>query len=120
MVPSSASRSLLSVRELAERGVSREMIRLKVKRGELIPTARGIYTPADQPVSAHHTFAAVARRFPQGVLCLLSALRFHDFTTQQPGEIWLALPKGARIPRDPWLRLRVIRLADTKLRSKIY
>ena len=53
---------------------------------------RGIYVSDQHPVTAEHTLALVAKRVPGGVFCLLTALRFHELTTQSPAEVWIAPP----------------------------
>ena len=52
----------------------------------------GIYVVRDRPYTTGHTLAQVAKRVPAGVFCLLTALRFHGLTTQNPAEVWIALP----------------------------
>ena len=70
-----------------------------VRRGQLERVGRGLYGLMSRPVSAHGTLAEVARRVPKGVVCLLSALRFHDLTTQAPFEVWLAIDNKAATPK---------------------
>jgi len=48
------------------------------------------------------------QRYPQGVLCLLSALAFHELTTQSPPVVWLALPKSAWRKPDVYPPLRIL------------
>jgi predicted transcriptional regulator of viral defense system len=50
----------------------------------------------------------VTRRVPHGVICLLSALRFHDLTTQDPFDVWVAIENKARRPEPEALSLRVV------------
>ena len=45
------------------------------------------------------------------MICLLSALRFHGLTTQNPAEVWLAIDRKARAPREPELPLRIVRFS---------
>jgi len=52
---------------------------------------------------------------PEAVLCLLSALAFHEFTTQSPASVWIALGKGARKPVVLSPSLRVVRLTEPSL-----
>jgi predicted transcriptional regulator of viral defense system len=52
-----------------------------------------------------------ATRIPHGVVCLLSALRFHDLTTQNPSEVWLAIDRKARAPVQHELPLRIVRFS---------
>ena len=56
---------------------------------------------------------------PGGVVCLLSALRFHELTTQLPAEVWVALPEKARRPRLDYPRLRVARFSGAALSEGI-
>lgn len=59
----------------------------------------------------HASLVEACLRSPQGVVCLLSAMAFHKVTTQNPGEIWLAIPKGCRTPKWQEIDLRVVHLA---------
>jgi predicted transcriptional regulator of viral defense system len=61
--------------------------------------------------SEHEMLAAVSARVPHGVVCLLSALRFHDLTTQNPAEVWLAIDRKARAPAQRELPLRIVRFS---------
>ena len=66
-------------------------------------------------ISADHALALVAKRMPAGVICLLTALRFHGLTTQSPAEVWVALNEKARKPRLDYPRLRVARFSGAAL-----
>ncbi len=59
--------------------------------------------------------ALASRRVPHGLICLLSALRFHDLTTQNPSRIWLAIDRKARAPREPELPLQIVRFSGPAL-----
>lgn len=58
-------------------------------------------------------------RVPDGVCCLLSALRLHGLTTQSPAEVWVAPPEKARRPRLDYPRLRIARFAGDALTEGI-
>jgi predicted transcriptional regulator of viral defense system len=102
---------MLRGRDLTARGVHPEQLRRLVRRGLLTRTARGLYMLAGQEVPAEFTLASAAKRVPQGVICLFTALRFHEIGTQNPPEIWMALPRRAAIPRVTDLPLRFVRLS---------
>ena len=70
---------------------------------------------ADAPVTEYNSLAEVAKRLPNGTMCLLSALVFHGITTQLPSEVWVALPRGSRTPRFDNRKLRVVRFAGRAL-----
>ena len=57
----------------------------------------------------------MARKHPQAIICLLSALRFQDLTTQSPFEVWLAIPNKARAPKMDYPPLRIVRFSGDAL-----
>lgn len=105
--------------ELEARGVSRAQLYRLVGEGLVDRQARGVYTLARHTPTAQHTLAQVAKRVPTGVFCLLTALRFHDLTTESPAEVWIALPEKARKPRLDYPRLRVARFSGQALTEGI-
>jgi predicted transcriptional regulator of viral defense system len=90
-----------------------------VAEGLVLRQARGVYVAARHAPTAEHTLAHVAKRVPEGVFCLLTALRFHGLTTQSPAEVWIALPEKARRPRLDYPRLRVARFSGDALTEGI-
>jgi predicted transcriptional regulator of viral defense system len=86
------------VSEAEERGDSRHEIYRRHRLGELKRIDRGIYAPRDAEPTEHRDLAVAAARAPVAVVCLLSALRFHGLTTQDPYAIWLAIAGKARPP----------------------
>lgn len=80
--------------------------------GEVEALARGIYRLGDLPPMGNPDLATVAMRVPHGVICLISALAFHELTTQVPHEIHLAISRTARRPRLDYPPLRVYRFSS--------
>ena len=76
---------------------------------------RGLYVAADAPVTEHHFLAQACKRVPGGVVCLLSALRFHDLTAQMPHRVWMAIGPKARRPGDRWPLIRTVRFSGKAL-----
>src|SRR5271170_6828030 len=74
-------------------------IRKLAREGNLIQLGRGIYRVADAPLDSHEDLALVALRNEDAVICLLSALRFHELTTESPGSVWIAVENHSRPPR---------------------
>lgn len=98
----------IPLRDLEAKGMSRTKVRRMVHRGELLELGRGLYAlPSFEP-SAHHGLAVVSARAPRAVVCLLSALAFHQVTTQQPHELWIAIPPKTWQPKLDWPPLRVV------------
>jgi predicted transcriptional regulator of viral defense system len=105
--------------DLEARGIPRAQLYRLVRDGLVERQARGIYVAGRHPITAEHTLAQVAKRVPGGVICLLTALRFHNLTTQNPAEVWIALPEKARKPRLDYPRLRVARFSGAALTEGI-
>ena len=110
-----AERGLIRPRDLTERGLPTVALTRLVRQGRLQRVGRGLYALPDRPVSEHSTLAEVARKHPQAIVCLLSALRFHDLTTQSPFEVWLAIPNKARAPKMDYPPLRIVRFSGEAL-----
>jgi predicted transcriptional regulator of viral defense system len=102
-------------RDLERAGVSRTQIRRLLEQGRIERVGRGLYRTPGAPVSERQDLAELARRVPGGVVCLLSALRFHGLTTQNPFEVWLAIDRKAWRPRLEQPPLRLIYLSGPAL-----
>lgn len=103
--------SVLRARDLVALGVSRQYLSRLHRRGLIERVARGLYRLPDAEVSAQHTMVQACRRVRHGVVCLLSALRFHDATTQAPFEVWMAIDVKARLPQAKGIPLRIVRFS---------
>lgn len=114
-----AQRGLIRPRDLNERGLPSVALTRLVRQGLLIRVGRGLYAIPGRPVSEHGSLAEIARKHPQAVVCLLSALRVHDLTTQLPFEVWLAIPNKARAPKVDYPPLRIVRFSGAALTDGI-
>jgi len=91
-----------------------------LKEGGLLRrVGRGLYILLEAEVTEHHTLAEARKGIPHGVLCLLSALRFHGLTTQAPFEVWRAIGEKARRPRVDWQVMRFARFSGVALTEGI-
>ena len=107
--------SILRTRDLEAHGIWRANLRDYVEQGVLTRVGRGLYTLVGVEAGENHSLAEVGKRVPQGTVCLLSALRFHGLTTQQPHETWLAMDGRARSPKTDSLALRIVRFTGSAL-----
>lgn len=106
---------VLRPRDLAAHGIPREyLIRLR-DRGVLVQPSRGLYVLADADLGENQSLAEACKRVPHGVVCLLSALQFHELTTQIPHEVWLAIHVKARHPKVGYPPLRIVRFSGAAL-----
>ncbi|HEY7351422.1 MAG TPA: type IV toxin-antitoxin system AbiEi family antitoxin domain-containing protein [Terriglobales bacterium] len=102
-------------RELDVVGIPREYLRQAKDRGLVRQVARGLYVAEGSRVTEYHTLVEAAKRVPQGVVCLLSALRFHGLTTQAPHEVWIAIAHKARRPRADYPPMRIVHFSGEAL-----
>jgi predicted transcriptional regulator of viral defense system len=106
-------------RDLERAGVSRTQLGRLIDRGAVERLGRGLYVLPGAQRSERDQFAEVCSRVPGGVLCLLSALRFHKLTTQNPFEVWLAIDRKAWRPKAGHPQLRLVFLSGPALREGV-
>lgn len=78
-----------------------------MRRGVVVRTGRGLYRIPNAPITENHDLAQVAnggQARTASRVCLISALAFHEITTQVPHEIWIGLARGSRTPSLDLLR----------------
>lgn len=97
--------------EALEAGISRYALYRMLDEGVVERVSRGVYRLVDLPPLGDPDLAVVALRIPGAVVCLVSALAFHELTTQVPHAVWIALPRGSRTPRLEHPPLSVHRFA---------
>jgi predicted transcriptional regulator of viral defense system len=81
--------------------------------------SRGLYSLPDPDVTEHRSTVEVSKKVPKGVVCLLSALRFHALTTQNPHQVWIAIGEKARRPKLEYPPLRVMRFSEATLKAGV-
>ncbi len=88
----------LRMSEALAQGITRYTLYTMRDRGIVEPVSRGIYRLTELPPFGNPDLATVSLRFPYAVICLVSALTFHDMTTQIPRAVSVAVPRGSRAP----------------------
>lgn len=101
---------LLRAADVREHGWSPQLLIRLHQSGKLQRVARGLYGLPDAEITEHQTLIEVCQRVPKAVLCLLSALQFHEIGTQLPHDVWIALPEGSQTPALSYPLLRITRL----------
>jgi len=112
-------RGVLRLRDVTSVGIHPEYVRRLVADGRLVRDGRGLYRLQQTDITEHHSLVEAARRVPGGVVCLLSALSFHQIGTQLPHQVWLAIDVKARRPRVNHPPLRIVRFSGAALQSGI-
>ncbi len=102
-------------RDFAAAGVTPATIARMIDDGELERLGRGLYRRPDFDASENQSLLEAAKAAPRATICLLSALRFHDLTTQLPHAVWLKIGRKDRPPRSASQRLQIVRASGTAL-----
>jgi predicted transcriptional regulator of viral defense system len=89
-------------------GIARVYLHRLYQQGVVERAGRGLYRLPDAPVDSHHSFAEVIKRCPKGVISILSALEFHQLTTQLPFEVWLTIEANHWKPRIDYPPTQII------------
>ncbi len=101
--------------DLEPLGIDAAGIRQLAAAGVVERISRGLYHLTEAEPTEHHTLAAVCAKAPEAVLCLLTALRYHELGTQLPREVWIGIARKARRPHVPELPVRVVRFNAAQL-----
>lgn len=113
------SKGVLRTRDVGAAGESRVTLAQLVRDGQLTQLGRGLYALPDRPLSEHGALAEVATKSTQGVVCLISALRVLELTTQQSSEVWLAIPHKAHPPELSYPPLRVVHMSGEAMTTGV-
>ena len=100
-------------------GIHRRTLYSMRDAGEVESLARGLYRLVDTAPLAHPDLVTVTAKVPHGAVYLISALAFHDMTTQVPHEVWLAVPRNSEPPRLDFPPTRVVRLSPAPYEAGI-
>lgn len=99
---------LVRLRDFEEHGIPRAKVLRWTNEGRLIRVARGLYSLPGHDFGENDSLVQVAKLVPEGIICLLSALRVYGLTTQNPSEVWVGIDRKARKPRLEWPPLHIV------------
>ncbi|MCE8000906.1 MAG: transcriptional regulator [Rhodobiaceae bacterium] len=112
-------RGIVRLSEFKAAGITAATIGRMRQDGDVLRLARGLYQLPDAPLDINHSLAEAAKRVPKGVVCLTSALAFHELTDQLPRSVWLAIGKNDWSPTDDDTSLRIVRFTDKLLKEDV-
>jgi predicted transcriptional regulator of viral defense system len=87
--------------------------------GVLEQVSRGVYRLVEQGPLSNPDLVTVTARVPKGVICLVSALAFHELTTQIPHTVSIAVAEGVQSPRIDYPPISVHRFSDASLKAGV-
>jgi predicted transcriptional regulator of viral defense system len=110
-------RGIMRLSELTRAGITAAAVSRMKDKGLILQLGRGLYQLADTPLDANHSLAEAAKLVPKGVICLVSALAFHELTDTIPPRVWIAIGAKDWRPRIAHPPLQIVRFSDKLLRS---
>ena len=113
------SQGMMRLSEFKVHGITAATVGRMVRAGEANRLARGLYQLPDAPLDANHSLAEAAKRVPKGVVCLVSALAYHDLTDQLPSAVWMAIGTRDWKPKEGRPAMRIARFTDELLTDDV-
>lgn len=107
-----SQQGLLRASDLEAIDAPRVVLTRLTAAGVLERVGRGLYRLPDAQASEFESLATVATKVPQSVFCLMTALQFHELTTQLPRQIWIAMPRGSHVPRINYPPVKMVQMTD--------
>jgi predicted transcriptional regulator of viral defense system len=108
-------RGVMRLSDLMAKGIYETTVARLVDEGSITRTSRGLYELPDADISLSHDLAEIAARVPNGIICLISALQYHEITLQNPRSIWVAIGEKDRKPTTIRLPVRFLRFGKKAL-----
>ena len=105
--------------EFIDAGITAATVSRMKEKGLVLQLSRGLYQLPDAQLDANHSLAEAAKLAPNGIVCLVSALAFHELTDVIPSRVWMALgPRNWRptIPNPP---MQFVRFREKMLNEGI-
>jgi predicted transcriptional regulator of viral defense system len=99
---------VLRLRDFQASGIPKATVLRLADAGKVERIGRGLYALPGREVGESEALVQVAKRMPDGVICLLTALRLHNLTDQNPSRVWVAIDRKARQPQLDWPPLEVV------------
>ena len=106
-----SQKGMLRPRDLDDIGVPRVVLTRMTGNGQLEKAGRGIYQLPDTQGSEHESLITIATKVPQAVFCLITALQFHELTTQLPRQVWIAMPRGSHTPKISYPPVKMVQFS---------
>jgi predicted transcriptional regulator of viral defense system len=103
---------VLRTSQAIKKGIDSKTLYEMVDAGILKKEGRGIYRLANLPPLSNPDLVQIALRVPNSVICLISALSFHDLTTQTPYKIYIAIPKNSKKPQIDYPPIEAVKLSE--------
>jgi predicted transcriptional regulator of viral defense system len=114
-----SQRGMARLSEFINEGITATTVSRMARKGLVVQLSRGLYQLPDAPLDANHTLAEAAKLVPKGVICLDSALAFHELTDRIPRSVWMAIGSREWRPRITHPAVEIVRLGPKVLETGV-
>ena len=111
--------SVIRPRDLKEHGLPKDYLYVLAQEGVIERIGRGLYQWPNKDLGRHHSLVEISKLAPKAVVALLSALNYHNMTTQNPHQIWLAIDRKAWRPEISYPPVRFVTMSAESLHSGV-
>jgi predicted transcriptional regulator of viral defense system len=112
-------KGIVRLSEFTRAGVTAATVSRLSENGEVHRLSRGLYQLPDAALDTHHALAELAKKVPKGVVCLASALAFHELTDAIPSRVWIAIGPKSRRPSIASPSVHFVRFGEKVLTNGI-
>lgn len=109
------TKGMLRLKDFLAEEIGQETLARLVREGQVVRPSRGLYQLSDATVDASQVFAEAATLVPKGIICLISALQFHQLTLQMPSAVWMAIDRTSWKPTIRYPSIRFVRFSGWAL-----
>lgn len=106
---------IIRPQDLEKKKIPRTVLQRLLQKKKIIRLSRGLYAKPNAAFNENIDLMEVSKKIPRGVICLLSALRFHNIGTQLPYQVWIAIDRKAQLPRVERPFVKIVRFSSKSL-----
>ena len=110
-------RGIVRLSELNAEGITAATVSRMTEKGALLRLGRGLYQLPGSSLDINHSLAEAAKLVPKGMICMVTALAFHELTDTIPSRVWMAIGPKDRRPRASDLPFQFVRFREAMLKS---
>jgi predicted transcriptional regulator of viral defense system len=102
---------IIRPQDLKKKKIPRTILQRLLQKKKIIRLSRGLYAKPDIAFNENIDLMEISKKIPRGVICLLSALRYHNIGTQLPYKVWIAIDRKAQLPRVERPLVKIVRFS---------
>lgn len=113
------AQSVIRPKDLKEHGLPKDYLYILAQEGVIERIGRGLYQWPNNDMGRHQSLVEVSKLAPKAVVTLLSALNYHNITTQNPHQIWLAIDRKSWRPEISYPPVRFVTMSGEALHAGV-